>query len=382
MRILVLNWRSILSRSAGGAEIHCYEIFKRIANKGNSVHLIASCNDLTKSKSALIDRIQVLHATKNEMVYPISSLLILRRIPLKQFDVIVEDISKFPMFWPLLLSKLFSKPFMIIVHHLHGKTLFKELSSPLSILLYFLELFGLKIYSIFNPSVVAVSESTKYELISLGFNKDKIKVIYNGLNPYSKQCFSPEKKIKFPLIIYFGRVKKYKRLDHLIKAVKQASLKVHDIKVKIAGRGDAEAYEELSTLANHLGLEKVVEFYGEVDEEKKVDILQSAWVYAITSMKEGFGISVIEAQAFGLPVVAYNVPGVRDSVSHLKSGILVKDGDVKAFADALTLICENRVLREKLEKGAIENASKYDWNKSSNEFLGLLNELNFQNGKA
>ncbi len=378
----MLNWRSILSRNAGGAEIHCYEIFKRIANKGNSVHLIASCNDSTKSKNTVIDKIQVLHTTKNEMIYPLSSLLFLRRISPNHFDVIIEDISKFPMFWPLLLSKFFSRPFVIIVHHLHGKTLFKELSSPLNILLYFFELFGLKFYSFFNPFVVAVSESTKCELISLGFDKNRIKVISNGLNFDTEWRPFPKKKVIYPLIIYFGRVKKYKRLDHLIKAVKQISLKVHGVKVKIAGRGDAEAYEELFTLANNLGLGNVVEFYGEVDEKKKVDILQSAWVYAIASMKEGFGISVIEAQAFGLPIVAYNVPGIRDSVNHLKSGILVKDGDLNAFADALAIICENRALREKLEKGALENASRYNWDKSSDEFLSLLNELNFQNGKA
>jgi glycosyltransferase involved in cell wall biosynthesis len=375
MRILVLNWRSILSRKAGGAEVHCYEIFNRIAEKNNTVHLVASCDDLTKPKKASVGKIQVLHVTDKEIFYAIASFFKLPKFSLKYFDIVVEDVSKFPMIWPLVLSKFFSKPFIIIVHHVHGKTLFKEFSFPMAALMYISELFGLKLYSLFKPYAIVVSESTKKDLVSLGFDEEKIKVIYNGLSFDSQPRLAYEKKASFPLITYFGRVKKYKRLDHLLLAAKQVSLNVPNIKVKIAGRGDPEVYQELSTLANQIGLGKIVEFCGEVNEEKKVDILQNAWVYAIPSMKEGFGISVIEAQAFGVPVVAYDVPGLRDSVKHLVSGILVKDGDVNAFANALTMICKDKTLREKLAKGAVENASKYDWNKSAEEFLGLLNKV-------
>jgi glycosyltransferase involved in cell wall biosynthesis len=376
MNILVLNWRSILSRSAGGAEIHCYEIFNRIAKNGNVVHLIASCDDLTKPKNALIGKIRVSHVTNKESFYPLFSFFGLHRFFLRYFDVIVEDVSKFPIFWPLLLSKLFSKPFVIIVHHVHGKTLFKELPYPFSVLLYLLELFGLKFYSIFNPYVVTVSESTKWELISLGFDEEKIKVVYNGLSFNSNVCFSSaEKRAPFPLIVYFGRVKKYKRLDHLILAAEQISLDVENMRVVIAGKGDAEVYEELSALAKQIGLDGVVEFHGETNEKNKVDILRSAWVYAITSMKEGFGISVIEAQAFGVPVVAYDVPGLNESVKNLRSGILVRDGDIAGLAKAITLLISDRVLREKLSREARCYASSFSWDKSAHQVSLLLNQI-------
>jgi len=372
MRILLFNWRSILSHSAGGAETHCYEIFNRIAEKGNLVQLVASCDDLTKPERMMIGKIRTLHVNRKEIFYPFSSFLGLRKISFGFFDVIVEDISKFPMFWPLLFSKVFSKPFVAIVHHVHGKTLLKELPFPLNASLYFFELFGLKLYSLFEPYVVTVSESTKHELISLGFSEERIKVIPNGLDFKPLSVLSFEKKSAFPLIVYFGRVKKYKRLDHLIQAAKQVYLEVRNVKIIIAGKGDAEVYAELHTLANQIGVGDIVKFYGEVDKDERNDVLQKAWVYAIASMKEGFGISVIEAQAFGVPVVAYAVPGLIDSVKHLDSGILVKNGAVQNFADALIMICRNKMLREKLSKGAIENASQYDWAKSADELLRLL----------
>jgi len=372
MRILVFNWRSILSRSAGGAETHCYEIFNRVAERGNVVQLVASCDDLTKPQRIMIGKIRTLHTGRKEIFYPVFSLLSLPKISFGSFDLIVEDVSKFPMFWPLLLSKVSSKPFLVVVHHVHGKTLLKELPLPLSAFSYLFELFGLKFYSLLKPYVVAVSESTKRELVSFGFGEERIKVVPNGLNLKPTSVLLFKKKSAFPLIVYFGRVKKYKRLDHLIRAVKQVFLNIGNVKVIIAGKGDAEVYAELRTLAKQTGLESVIEFYGEVDEETRNDILQKGWVYAIASMKEGFGISVIEAQAFGLPVVAYAVPGLLDSVKHMVSGILAKDGDIQAFADAILTICENEALRKKLSKGAIENAEQYDWDKSADEFLRLV----------
>ncbi|MGQ9566410.1 MAG: glycosyltransferase family 4 protein, partial [Candidatus Bathyarchaeales archaeon] len=333
----MLNWRSMLSRTAGGAETHCHEIFKRIAQK-NSVHLIASCDDKYRPKNVVVDKIRVYHVTTNEMLYPVFSLFSFLRYFPKRFDVVVEDVSKFPMVWPLIFSRLLNKPFLIIVHHVHGKTLFEEFPMPLSGFFYFLELFGLKLYTLFRPHVVVVSKSTKRELVLLGFSEEKTKVIYNGLDlDFTQQ--SHEKKAPYPLIVYFGRVKKYKRLEHLISAARQVSQKIKNARVIVAGKGDAKIYAELSVRAKELGLSGVVEFRGEVSEGEKKSILRKAWVYAISSMKEGFGISVIEAQTFGVPVVAYDVPGLRDSIKHSVSGFLVKNGDINAFADKLIMIC-------------------------------------------
>lgn len=369
MKIVLFNWRSILSLNAGGAEIHLYEIFNRIADE-NQICLVASCNNgQITSQELRVGKLHVAHVTSHEFLYPLFSMKFLHKVLTRKFDVIVEDISKVPIFWPLLISKLLSIPFMIIIHHVHGKTLFEELPPILAHVVYAYELVMLKLYTFFKPYVVTVSESTKCELKTTGFQEGKIWIVYNA-TPQSPIATS-NLRSSDPLIVYVGRVKRYKRLDHLLKAVKE----VPNVKLIIAGKGDSNVYDSLRTLAKELLLNSRVKLVGEVSEEKKRSILQRAWIYVAASMKEGFGISVLEAQAFGVPVVAYDVPGLNESVNNLRSGILVRDGDIAGLAKAIRLLISDRVLREKLSRGARRYAGSFSWDRSAYQFSLLLNQI-------
>lgn len=369
MKIVLFNWRSVLSPDAGGAEIHLYEIFNRIADE-NQICLVASCNNgQITSQELRVGKLHVAHVTSHEFLYPLFSMKFFPKVLRGKFDIIVEDISKVPIFWPLLVSKLLSIPFVIIIHHVHGKTLFEELPSILAHVVYVYELAMLKLYAICEPYVVTVSESTKCELKTIGFQEGKIWIVYNAApqSPIAKSNV----KSSDPLIAYVGRVKRYKRLDHLLEAVKE----VPNAKLIIAGKGDSDVYDGLRTLATELQINSRVKLVGEVSEEEKWSILQKAWVYVATSMKEGFGISVLEAQSFGVPVIAYDVPGLNESVKDLRSGILVRDGDIAGLAKAITLLVNDRVLREKLSRGARCYAGSFSWDKSAHQFSLLLNQI-------
>jgi len=367
--MVLFNWRSVLSTNAGGAEIHLYEIFNRIADE-NQICLVASCNNgQTTSRELRIGKLHVAHVTSHEFLYPLFSMKFLPKFLRGKFDVIVEDISKVPIVWPLLVSKLLSIPFVVIIHHVHGKTLFEELPSILARVVYVYELAMLKLYALCEPYVVTVSESTKCELRTIGFEEGKIWIVYNAA-AQSPIATSDVKSLD-PLIAYVGRVKKYKRLDHLLKAVKE----VPNAKLIIAGKGDSDVYDSLQRLAAELQISSRVQLVGEVSEEEKRSILQKAWVYVATSMKEGFGISVLEAQSFGVPVIAYDVPGLNESVKDLRSGILVRDGDIGGLAKAITLLVNDHVLREKLSRGARCYAGSFSWDKSAYQFSLLLNQI-------
>jgi glycosyltransferase involved in cell wall biosynthesis len=367
--MVLFNWRSVLSTNAGGAEIHLYEIFNRIAGE-NQICLVASCdNGQTTSRELRVGKLYVVHVTSHEFLYPLFSMKFLPKLLREEFDVIVEDVSKVPIFWPLLVSKLLSIPFVIIIHHVHGKTLFEELPSILARVVYVYELAMLKLYAFCKPYVVTVSESTKCELKTIGFEEGKIWIIYNATAQSPIATFNVQSSD--PLIAYVGRVKRYKRLDHLLKAVKE----VPSAKLIIAGKGDSDVYDRLRTLATELQINARVQLVGEVSEEEKWSILQKAWVYVATSMKEGFGISVLEAQSFGVPVIAYDVPGLNESVKDLRSGILVRDGDIAGLTKAITLLVNDRVLREKLSRGARRYAGIFSWDKSAYQFSLLLNQI-------
>lgn len=373
MKIALFNWRSVLSSNAGGAEVHLYEIFNRIAEK-NQVYLFASCNNTRVTKNELtIGNLHMFHIARMELLYPLLSLRLLPKVLTRKFDIIIEDDSKVPIIWPLIISRLLSMPFVLIIHHVHGKTLFEEFPSPVAYVVYIYELMMLRLYAYFNPYVVTVSESTKKELKTLGFQENKISIVYNAV---SKPSGEPNHvKSSDPLVVYVGRVKTYKRLEHLVQAMKNVS----QARLVIAGKGDSEVYSSLVVLVRELGLESRVKLIGEVTEEEKRSILQKAWVYVATSMKEGFGICVLEAQAYGVPVVAYNVQGLNESVKNGYSGLLVNDCDIEGLSKAISALLKDQTLRERLSRGAVEYSGCFNWTRSAREFLRLIDQITEQN---
>jgi len=283
----------------------------------------------------------------------------------ENFDVVIDDISKIPLCMPFYIRK---KPVIVIVHHLHGKTLFKELPLFMALYVYLMERLLIPIF--YRKSIiVAVSESTKNELVEFGIPSRNIHVIYNGID---NGRFGPGDKSDMPLILYFGRVKKYKRLYHLIEAFKYVKEKVPDAKLVIAGKGDN--YKELVMISKELGIFNSIDFIGEVSEEDKVKLLQEAWVFVTTSEKEGWGITVVEANACGTPAIAFNVPGLRDSIKDGYNGLLIRDGDTKLLAEKIVEVLRNAKLRKKLERNALKWASKFSWEKSAREFEKILKQ--------
>ncbi len=138
----------------------------------------------------------------------------------------------------------------------------------------------------------------------------------------------------------------------------------------IAGKGDDEA--RLRRLTRTLGLEDRVTFLGFVDEEEKLRLLRRSWVHVLTSPKEGWGISVMEAAACGTPTVASDSPGLRDAVKDGETGLLVPHGDVDALAEKLSLLLARREEREAMGQRARKYARSFSWDRSAQDMLLFL----------
>lgn len=98
-----------------------------------------------------------------------------------------------------------------------------------------------------------------------------------------------------------------------------------------------------------------------MNDTVKRSLMERAWMHAITSMKEGWGITVIEAAACGTPTIASDTPGLRDAVVHGESGLLVRHGDVTALADAIRTLLTDRVQLQRLAAGARARAESFTW---------------------
>lgn len=360
MNILVFNWRDVKNPLAGGAEVYIQQIFSRVAERGDKVFLFTSAyeNSITSEN---IEGINVIRKGGKYTVYIHAFLFYLRNR--KNFELAVESINTIPFFLPFFVKKRR----IAIIHHLAGaETYDLELNPFMSAIVKLIQASIPKIYK--NTQIITVSESTMLELSNKGIKKDRLSVVHCGVD--LPQKFRPNDYTKFlePTVIYFGRVKKLKRVEQILYAFAKVQNEVPKANLIVAGRGDANYYNELRKIVSKYGL-KNVKLLGSLKEEEKEFYLAKSWVYAIASVKEGWGISVIEANTYGLPVVAYDVPGIRDSVKAGYSGLMINDGNLIELSLAIKKLLTNDELREKLSENAREWASRFDWQLSASNFL-------------
>jgi len=362
MRILFYNWRDILDPLAGGAEAYIHEIGKRLA-RDNEVYLY--CRRYRGSESSSeIDGIKIIRKGGSFSLYVHAIYDYIFKLRKKNFDVVVDGINGVPFFTPLFVRK----PKVAIIFHVVGKEIFfRELPFPLALVGWIAENVIPFIYK--KVSFVAISDSTKDEMIRFGIPQHRISLVYCGVECAAQRDYSGVERSAKPSIVYVGRVKDYKQLDHLVQAFAVVNKEVPDSKLIIAGRGN---YAELVNLADELGVSQGIEFKGEVSEEEKVDYLKSAWVFVTPSFKEGWGITVIEANSCGTPAIAYNTSGLRDSIKNGETGLLVSPGDIPGLAEAILRVIGDSDLRLKLSQSALEWAKGFTWDNSAKEFAKVI----------
>ncbi len=180
----------------------------------------------------------------------------------------------------------------------------------------------------------------------------------------------PGVKNPSPLVLYLGRLKAYKSIEVLIKAFKIVSEKIPLARLVIAGSGEEEG--ALKRLTKKLGLQENIEFMGPVSEQGKIELFQKSWVFVNPSMMEGWGITTIEANACATPIVASDVPGLRDSVRNPHTGFLVRHGDASLFAEKIIELLQSDALRMRIGESGILWARNFDWNITSKKFLQVI----------
>jgi glycosyltransferase involved in cell wall biosynthesis len=168
-------------------------------------------------------------------------------------------------------------------------------------------------------------------------------------------------------------LKKYKSVHHLFQAFALVKDEFPQAELRIMGKGDAE--QELRQLAEVLGITTNVRFYGFIAEADKARLLGEAHCVVNPSMKEGWGIINIEANACGTPVIAANVPGLRDAVQHDVSGLLYEYGDIPTLADTLRRVLSDDALQTRLSHGAIGFARQFNWDDSATKIIKRVEEL-------
>ena len=356
MKIVVVNWQDRENPQAGGAELHLHEIFGRLAARGHEVTLL--CGGWPGCASEVtLDGMRVIRVG-TRYTFPFLVRRAWReRVRALGPDVVVEDINKVPLHasrWPGVPAVV------AVVPHLFGSTAFKEAPWPLAAAVWLAERSIPRVYR--DVPFEAISESTADDLVARGIPRERIRVIYCGIDSVG---FTPEPAARAaaPLFAYLGRLKRYKGVDHVIRAF--AAMRAKDATLEIAGTGDDRP--RLERLVTSLDLGARVRFLGFVSEAEKRALLRRAWGLAFASPKEGWGITNLEAAACGTPVVASDSPGLRESVRDGETGFLVPYGDVGAMAAALDRLATSPALVASLGERGRAFAETFTWERSAVE---------------
>lgn len=259
------------------------------------------------------------------------------------------------------ISKLFNCDFYFKVHgsdiNLHGKV-------------------PARAKQIVNASkralgILSVSQALANEMIAMGVNKEKIHVIYNGVDHQKFQiqhAISKEKNDDY--ILYVGNLKKEKGVIELLKGFAAISEKHPTLKLLYAGPGHLRS--EISSQAQYLAISDKVVLLGSVDHSQLPKLISQARVLALPSYNEGVPNVVLEAMACGIPVLVSNVGGIPEVVDEKICGKIISAKSDLAVASGLAYILSKTWDKEKIQQHSLQ----FSWQKNHQQLLQMLMKIN------
>jgi glycosyltransferase involved in cell wall biosynthesis len=359
VRILWLNWRDINNPEAGGAEVLTHEVMLRLVKKGYEMTLFTS-HFLNAQKNENIEGINIIRDGGRYSVY--SKAARYCRKYAKSYDIVIDEINVKPFLTPKFLKRE-KKPIIALIHQISPEQFLLELPFPISYIgYYYLEKKWLSYYK--DILTLTVSNSTKEDLERLGFRR--VALIPEGLSINPLQ--DVPRKESAPTIVFIGRLKRHKLPDHAILAFSSIKRQIDNAQLWIIG--DGYMRKELEKKFN---IENVT-FYGRVSSELKYRLLSKAHLVLVPAIREGWGLVVTESNAVGTPAIAYNVPGLRDSVKNGETGILVKENSPDQLAQAAVSLLNDRELLAKYSSNALDFSRQFTWDHTANSFDKIIRE--------
>ncbi len=357
--VAFFSWRDTRNPEGGGAERYLEKMADGLVERGARVTILCAAHAAAPPDET-ISGVRYLRRGTKMTVYKegVSALI---RHELGRVDVVVDVQNGLPFFTRAATRR----PVVVLVHHVHREqwpVVYPGLSGRVG---WWIERsLAPRLYR--RCQYVAVSRATRGELVDLGVDRERIAVVHNGTDPVVPVGVG---KAPHPMIAVVGRLVPHKQVEHAIDAALALRAEHPDLRLHVVGSGWWEA--ELHAYAVERGAGDTVVFEGHVDERRKHEVYEQAWLLALPSLKEGWGLVVGEAGMHRTPAVAYrSAGGTRESVGDGRSGLLVDDQS--EFAATLRRLVDDRDERVRLGTGAEAMSHQFTWGHAQESFAHIV----------
>ena len=364
MHILVLTDRDWTHPQGGGTGTNLYGQVSRWLGWGHRVSVIA-CGYPGCARREQFGDLTIHRVGGRSTVFPRAIWAQWRGL-VSDPDVTLEVVNGITFLTPLWLRT----PRVTLVHHIHRDHYVREMGRAGSVAAWALETAPLK--TLYGGSrFLTISEAAAEDIAALGIPRDQIDMNYLGVE---LDAYGPGPRADHPMLLYLGRLKRYKRIELLLDVLES----IPEATLEMAGEGDHR--EAIEHEMARRGLAPRVLMHGHVSEEKKLALLQRAWVNMTASSAEGWCLSVMEAAACGTPSVAMAVGGLPESIEDGETGLLA--GTPEELVEKTRLIVEDHELRDRLGERARERAREFTWDRTAERNLRVLEEAREERAEA
>jgi glycosyltransferase involved in cell wall biosynthesis len=347
-RMLIMNWRDLKNPAAGGAELFTHEVAKRLEKRGYDVTIFSSWFH-GSLREEIIEDVRIVRNGGRYTVYRRAKDFYLQHKD--EFDLVIDEVNTRPFFASQYVK---NKAVIALIHQLAKEYWFYETPFPICYAGYFLEKHWLSKYV--DIPTITISESTKNDLMKFGFTN--VHMVTQGLSVKPLERV-PEKADK-PTMLFVGRLRKAKFPDHAIKAFNIIKRKIPSAQLWVVGDGYLRKKLERNCREG-------VVFFGRVSDNLKFELMKKAHLLLVPSIREGWGLVITEANACGTPAVAYNVPGLKDAVRNMETGVLVPFNDINGLVNSSMNLLTAEKPRLRMSENALRWAGRFCWDKTAEE---------------
>lgn len=362
MNILWLSWKDRKHPLSGGAETVSGEIIDRLIRDGHNVKMITARYPGSKE-----------HEIKNGLeTFRVGNRYTIYLKAKKLFKAQLQN-------WPdLVIDEMNTIPFgsafyavgarnILLAYQLAREVWFYQMPFPVSLVGFLGEPLMLRVLARKYPLAITESASTKVDMQKYGFKNVEIFRVGMELEPLA----SLPKKKDLHTILSLGAWRPMKRTLDAVKAFELARDKDISLRLVMAGDTSGAYAKKVLSYIESSRHKTAIEVKGRVSYNEKLTLTRGASLLLVTSVKEGWGLIVTEANSQGTPAVVYDTDGLRDSVQENTTGLLCKNGSPASMSSAILSLLSDKATYETMRKNAWEMSKQFTFETSYQDFLKI-----------